>query len=166
VLTLAAFYWFWRAMMGEQGSGGAGERGSRGDSSLPRSLSPFLPCSLSPLRFFAAAGLFLGLGFHAYFASRGAPLIPAAFVIYLLLVAPSRLRGRWRGLALMAGVTTLVAAPLLLAVAAQPEAEGRVGELALPLVEARAGNFGLVIDHAVAADHDPRRVTRNGSTIS
>ena len=124
-LALPAFYFFWRAM----------ERKNKGSS----------------LRWFALSGLFLGLGFHAYFASRGAPLIPAAWVVYLLIVAPSRLRGRWRGLALLAGVTAIVALPLLLAVAAQPEAEGRVGELALPLIEARAGNFDLMLSHAAAA---------------
>lgn len=133
VLALAGFYFFWRVVIGEQGSKG-----------LP-------PRTPAPLRFFAVAGLFLGLGFHSYFASRGAPLIPAAFVGYLLLVAPSRLRGKWRELAVMAAVAALVALPLLLAVAAQPEAEGRVGELALPLIEARAGNLGPVVAHAVAA---------------
>lgn len=130
VLALAAFYWFWRAMEGRKR---AGEQGQ----------TPFLS--------FALSGLFLGLGFHSYFASRGAPLIPAAFVAYLLLVAPSRLRGKWRGLLVMAVVTAAVALPLFLAVAAQPEAEGRVGELALPLIEAQAGNFGPMLGHAVAA---------------
>ena len=122
VFALAAFYWFWRAMV------------------RPSSVIPF-----------AAAGLFLGLGFHTYFASRGAPLIPAAFVVYLALVAPGALRGRWRGLLVMAAVAGLVALPLVLAIAAQPAAEARVGELALPLIEARAGDFGRLLDHAAAA---------------
>lgn len=130
VLALAAFYWYWRAMESRRGEG---EKGG------------------SPLRPFALSGFFLGLGFHSYFASRGAPLIPVAFVAYLLLAAPGRLRGKWRGLLLMAGVALVVALPLLLAVAAQPEAEGRVGELALPLIEAQAGNFGPMIEHVVAA---------------
>ena len=129
VLALAAFFWFWKAM-----------RVTSDDS-----------CRHSSLVAFLFSGLFLGLGFHSYFASRGAALVPAAFVGYLLLVAPGRLRGKWRGLLLMAAVTAAVAAPLLLAVAAQPAAEGRVGEVAVPLVEARAGNFGPLVEHAVAA---------------
>lgn len=133
VLALAAFYFFWRAME---------------ITSLERSSFVTRHSSLVA---FLLSGLFLGLGFHSYFASRGAPLIPAAFVVYLLLVAPERLRDKWRGLVAMAIVTAAVALPLFLAVAAQPEAEGRVGELALPLIEARAGDFGLMIDHAVAA---------------
>jgi hypothetical protein len=51
----------------------------------------------------------------------------------------------------MAGTAALVALPLYLAIAAQPAAEARVGELALPLTEALAGDFGRLLDHAVAA---------------
>ncbi len=152
-LALVAFYCFWWGMeQGRKGERGKGRKGE-GQSAPPllRSSAPHPPFSPSPLLPFFLAGFFLGLGFHSYFASRGAPLIPAAYVVYLLVVAPGRLRGKWRGLALMAGVTVIVALPLLLAVAAQPEAEGRVGELALPLIEARAGDFGLIIDHAAAA---------------
>nr|HMT20080.1 glycosyltransferase family 39 protein [Promineifilum sp.] len=139
VLATAAFYWFWRAME------------LTNDEVHPSDIIRPAAGNRRPLAFFAVAGLLLGLGFHSYFASRGAPLIPAAFVVYLLLAAPSRLRGKWRGLLLMAGVALVTALPLLLAVAAQPEAEGRVGELALPLIEARDGNFELLVEHAVAA---------------
>ena len=143
VLALAAFHWFWRAMT----------TGPKTTDDRPQTTAELKTVVRRPssVVFFAAAGALLGLGFHSYFASRGAPLIPAAFVVYLLLAAPERLRGRWRGLLLMAAMTALVAAPLLLAVAAQPQAEGRVGEVALPLIEAQAGNFDLLIEHAVAA---------------
>ncbi len=173
VFALAAFYWFWRAMVGgEQGGRGAGEQGriarfasADANSAFARLASedadsardegrfpaPLLARSPAPLLPFAAAGLFLGLGFHSYFASRGAPLIPAAFVVYLALVAPGALRGRWRGLLVMAVVAGLAALPLYLAIAAQPAAEARVGELALPLIEARAGDFSRLRDHAAAA---------------
>jgi 4-amino-4-deoxy-L-arabinose transferase-like glycosyltransferase len=143
VLALAAFYFFWRAM--EQT---ADHRPQTADG--VNKIGAAVGSRRSAV-FFALSGLFLGLGFHSYFASRGAPLIPAAFVVYLLVAAPSRLRGKWRGLLLMAGVTALIALPLLLAVAAAPEAEGRVGELALPLIEARQGDFDLVIEHGMAA---------------
>ena len=173
VLALAAFYFLWQGLgfaAGEQGSGGAGERrpasplgksaatrhsppatrpasedadSARIDARPPRSPAPLLPCALS--------GLFLGLGFHSYFASRGAPLIPLAFLGYVALVAPGVLRRSRRGLLVMAGVAALVALPLTLAIAAQPAAEARVGELALPLTEALAGDFGRLLDHAAAA---------------
>lgn len=126
LLATLAFYFFWRAM-----DGAAGKR-------------------QSTYRF-AVAGLFLGLGFHSYFASRGAPLIPAAYLVYLIMFARSQVTQRWRGIGVMFAVTFLVALPLALAIAAQPAAEGRVGELALPLIEARRGDFSLIINHALAA---------------
>jgi len=162
VLALAAFYWFWQALTADRrpptDAGMTNDElrmtSSKTSEPVTRHSSLVTRIAVGGRRsavFFAAAGAFLGLGFHSYFASRGAPLVPAAFVVYLLLAAPQRLRGNWRGLLLMAVMTALVAAPLLLAVAAQPAAEGRVGEVALPLIEARAGDFGLLVDHAVAA---------------
>jgi 4-amino-4-deoxy-L-arabinose transferase-like glycosyltransferase len=126
LLATLAFYYFWRGMM----MGPGGQR---------------------YFRYFLAAGIFLGLGFHSYFASRGAPLIPLAFLVYVAVVAPDKIRQKWRGIAVMFFATLLVALPLLLAVAAQPEAEGRVGELALPVIEARQGNYDVIINHALAA---------------
>ena len=140
VFALAAFYWFWRAMVRTTDDGRRIIARASAAGGGPSSVVCF-----------AAAGLFLGLGFHSYFASRGAPLIPAAFVVYLALVAPGALRGRWRGLLVMAVVAGLAALPLVLTIAAQPAAEARVGELALPLIEARAGDFGRLRDHAAAA---------------
>lgn len=98
VLALPAFYFFWQGLF-------SGEKGKKEKG------APFHPFSPSPLLSFLIAGLFLGLGFHSYFASRGAPLIPAAFVVYLLLAAPARLRGKWRGLLVMAAATVVVALP-------------------------------------------------------
>ena len=149
-VALAAFYCFWTAMAGAS----AGKQGSKGarETRAPDGLfSPLHPRTPAPLRLFAASGLFLGLGFHSYFASRGAPLIPAAFLVYLLVVAPGVVRRNWRGLLVMAGTAVLVALPLYIAIAAQPEAEARVGELALPLIEARQGDFTRLVDHTVAA---------------
>ncbi len=174
-LALAAFYYFWAAITTADGrrptaaephTEGA-EKAESADEvralrPLPttRSLRALLASSLATPAtvgrrrsavLFAASGLFLGLGFHSYFASRGAPLIPAAFVIYLALVAPVMLKRTWRGLLLMAAVAAIVALPLYLSIAAQPAAEARVGELALPLIEARAGDLTRLIDHAIAA---------------
>lgn len=125
LLAVLAFFFFWRAIQSVAGN--------------------------RSMRHFAAAGVFLGFGFHSYFASRGAPLVPATFLVYLVLFAPEKIKRHWRGIFLMFATTFVVALPLALAVAAQPEAEGRVGELALPLVEAQQGSFNLIIEHAVAA---------------
>jgi len=151
-VALAAFYCFWAAITADHGPRTT-DHGQRGGTSRWRRLlaSDTVVRRPSSVVLFALAGLFLGLGFHSYFASRGAPLIPAAFLVYLALVAPEVLRRKWRGVVLMGGVATLVALPLYLAIAAQPAAEARVGELALPLIEARAGDFTRLINHAVAA---------------
>ena len=87
-------------------------------------------------------GLFLGLGFHSYFASRGAPLIPLAFLGYVALVAPGVLRRRWRGLLVMAGTAALVALPLYVAIAAQPAAEALRQQLS-----AEGARVGLSLIH-------------------
>ena len=162
VLALAAFWAFWQAMMadGRPPTTDRRQKWGREQNALPWNLEPGTWNLLGQrsavsgrpsVVFFAAAGLFLGLGFHSYFASRGAPLIPLAFLGYVALVAPGVLRRSWRGLLVMAGVAALVALPLTLAIAAQPAAEARVGELALPLTEALAGDFGRLLDHAAAA---------------
>lgn len=100
-------------------------------------------------RAFALAGVWIGLGFYVYFASRGVPLILLAFGGYLLLVARPLLWRHGRGLLLMFALAALLALPLFITLGRQPESEARVGELAVPLVEARAGNLAPLQDHVI-----------------
>jgi len=112
LLTLAAFYWFWRGW----------EQGQR--------------------RGYAAAALFMGLGFYTYFASRGVPLILVAFIGFHVVLTPA---GVWRRRLHLAGMfvlTAVAALPLILVLRAQPESEARVAELAVPIIAAREGDFG------------------------
>ncbi len=87
------------------------------------------------------ASIFMGLGFYTYFASRGVPLILIAFCFYAFLFARPIIMKRWRGLLLMFAVGLLMAIPLFITLSRQPESEARVAELAVPLVQARVGNF-------------------------
>ncbi|WP_420628366.1 ArnT family glycosyltransferase [Candidatus Leptofilum sp.] len=122
LLTLGAFYFFWRGF-------------KQGDWRLeiePRK---------SPISCYLVAALFINLGFYTYFAGRGVPLILLAFMGVVWLLARPYFRAHWRGWLLLLGATAVLAIPLILTLQAQPEAEGRVAELAVPLVEARAGNF-------------------------
>jgi 4-amino-4-deoxy-L-arabinose transferase-like glycosyltransferase len=137
VLALATFYFFLRGLgFGATNTwrislGAATKETTAGTNSAgARALVDFL-----------LAAVFMGLGFYTYFASRGVPLILLAFCIYLLLFARDRLRRRWPGLLLMFSLAALMAIPLLVTLAAQPESEARVTELAVPLVEARDGNL-------------------------
>ncbi len=125
-LVLPSFYCFWYGFqIARQGKGG-------GD------------------RAFVFAGLWLGLSFYTYFASRGVPLIFIAFAIYLLIVARPWLGRTWRGFALTMTVAIFVGLPLYQTLQNQPvEAEGRVEELAVPVVEARDGNFEPLWEHIV-----------------
>lgn len=98
---------------------------------------------------FALAGMFMGLGFYAYFASRGVPLIFMAFCLYLLLFSRSLIKRYWVGLLVMFGLGMIMAVPLLITLSNQPESEARVSELAVPLVEARLGNFEPLNQHII-----------------
>ncbi|MFQ5398216.1 MAG: ArnT family glycosyltransferase [Anaerolineae bacterium] len=119
LLVLMAFYTFWRGWTASQRRGSA----------------------------YLMTAVFMGLGFYTYFASRGMPLILIAFCGYLWLFARRTFLRQWRRLALMFGVTLLLALPLLITLGQQPESEARVAELAVPLVEAREGNFAPLWRH-------------------
>jgi 4-amino-4-deoxy-L-arabinose transferase-like glycosyltransferase len=126
VLVLATFYFFLRGL-------NLGESSHRSDR--------------SHLLDFILAGTFMGLGFYTYFAGRGVPLILIAFCIFAFLFARQLIIKRWRGLLLMFGLGLLLAVPLLVTLAQQPESEARVAELAVPIVEARVGNFDPLLRH-------------------
>ena len=96
---------------------------------------------------FLLAGIFMGLGFYTYFASRGMPLILLAFCIYLLLFARDLLGRHWRGILLTFVAAFLLALPLLVTLRQQPESEARVEELAVPLMAATEGDFGPLGEH-------------------
>jgi 4-amino-4-deoxy-L-arabinose transferase-like glycosyltransferase len=95
------------------------------------------------------AGVFLGLGFYVYFASRGVPVIVLAFAGAMGLVARPRLRRIWPGLLLMFVTTALVITPLFVVLGQQPSAEARVTEVGVPLNKALEGDFSLVIEYGL-----------------
>lgn len=118
LLTLAAFYFFWRGFLAQE-----------------KSLSHSRQMS------YLAAALFMALGFYTYFAGRGVPLILLAFMAVVWLLKRPSFWQQWRGWLMMLGVTTVLILPLIFTLQAQPESEGRIAELAVPLVEAQQGNF-------------------------
>jgi len=130
VFMLATFFFFLRGM----GIGYGGDQVKEQESSVIN-------------KNFLLAGLMMGLGFYTYFASRGVPFILLAVIAYIWLFHRPTISGRWKGIALMLGVAFLLALPLILTLLQQPESEARVSELAVPLVEARAGNFDPLGEH-------------------
>jgi hypothetical protein len=134
-LALVAFYFLWRAL--ENGA----STSPHAAAPPPRAGKARAPLRPAWLRDALLAGLFIGLGFYSYFAGRGVPLIVLAFAVYLALVARARLRRQWPRLAVTLGLAALLAVPLLVTLARQPESEARIAEVAVPLIEARQGNF-------------------------
>lgn len=128
VLTLAAYFFFIRGL-------------DIGRRLFGRPQHPWLD--------FLLAAVFMGLSFYSYFASRGVPLVLMAFLVYVFLFDRSKIGQYWRQLLVMFGLAFLMAIPLLVTLSRQPESEARVAELAVPLVEARSGNFTPLQDHVV-----------------
>jgi 4-amino-4-deoxy-L-arabinose transferase-like glycosyltransferase len=129
-LMLGAFLLLWR------GTGKAAVP-SAGDSGLGRRW----------IRPAVAAGFLLGVSFYTYFAARGLPLIVLALLGYWLLLDRPRLRRTWRGAALALTIGAGLAVPLVLSLPREPEVTGRVEELAVPLVEARQGDWQPLMHH-------------------
>jgi len=128
VLALITFFFFFRAL-------GIGDKTMR--SRQAHRLDSLL------------AGFFMGLSFYSYFSSRGLPLILLAFLVYLLIFKRTLVARNWKELLLMFVLAFLMALPLLVTLANQPESEARVSELAVPLVEARDGNFKPLQEHVL-----------------
>jgi 4-amino-4-deoxy-L-arabinose transferase-like glycosyltransferase len=98
---------------------------------------------------FTLSGVFMGLGFYTYFASRGLPLIVIAWAAYLLIWQRDLFSHVWRGFVLVLVVAVLISIPLVITLRAQPEAETRVNEVAVPLRDASEGNYTTLARYAV-----------------
>jgi hypothetical protein len=127
VTTLLSFWFLWRALPAQ----------SEGDQEQP-----------SGLRDFVLAGIFLGIGFYTYFASRGIPLILIVLGVYLFLWKRELWRASWRGLVVTFAIALVLAVPLVITLRQQPQAEERVGELAQPITDATNGNFTTMAQYA------------------
>jgi len=108
---------------------------------------------------FVAAGAILGLTFYTYFPARIMWVLFPTFLAYLALL---RRPVPWRGTALMLLVAGAIAAPLFAFLAARPEAEARLDQLATPLDAATEGNFEPLLDNALAS---LRTFTLTGDTL-
>lgn len=118
-LFVLAVFWFWR---GWQPAG-----------------QP--PGRAHPWRYFLLAGLLLGVTFYTYIPARILWALFPALLLYLALTDRPGLQRAWPGTLLMLATAGLVAAPLFLYLAAHPQAEVRLDQLAGPLVAAAELNF-------------------------
>jgi uncharacterized membrane protein len=95
----------------------------------------------SPITDYATAGLFLGLAFYTYIPARVLWLVFPLSLVYVALVARPLFPKTWRGVLFMLVLAGAVALPLLLYLAAHPEAEVRIRELSGPLTAVSQGNL-------------------------
>lgn len=98
-------------------------------------------------RSFLIAGVWLGVSFYTYFAARGLPLILLAASLYLLVIDRQRWQRTWRRQLLTLLVALILAVPLVVTLQRKEGADARVAEVAVPLVAARAGDFGQLRNH-------------------
>ena len=124
-LVLPCFYYLWRWLHQFKGH--------------------LIPTSLN--RSLILASLTLGAAYYTYFASRGVPLILAAFVAYIALVDWPTIRKSWKQWLIFAAISTLLAVPLYFSIQAQAGADARVAELAVPLIAMGEGDFGPLLEH-------------------
>lgn len=138
VFMLGAFYAFWRGLTDVPKDVEARE--SSAAANKDNRLGTF---------WFILAGLSLGVGFYTYFASRGVPVILLIFCLYLALFQRTVLKRRWKGVLFMFGLAAVMSLPLVITLMQQPDTEARVEELAVPLVQARDGDFTPLRQHIV-----------------
>lgn len=93
------------------------------------------------------SAVFLALGYYTYFASRGVPLILIAFFAYLAFTNWSTIKKTWQSLLIFFAFSTALAIPLYLSIQAQPGADARVAELAVPLIALGQGDFGPLFEY-------------------
>ncbi len=147
-LAGASLYAWWNAWEGEQRRGGAGEQGSGGvGKHRGVSQSPSLPVSQS--LWFIVAGILAGLSLHTYMAARALPIFYGLWTVYLLLFHRPRFKQVWRGIVLFWLLFMLVAAPLVIYLATNPQAEFRITEVDAPLRALRQGDFRPIVDNTL-----------------
>jgi hypothetical protein len=98
---------------------------------------------------FALAGALLGGHVYAYTPGRVMPFLPIALLLYLMLLAPRRMRRHWSGLLVLCLVTGLVITPLAAFLHIHPGAERRLEQLVGPLESLRRGDPGPVLEITV-----------------
>ncbi len=103
-----------------------------------------------PWHWYALSGLFLGLGFYTYMASRGMPLLYAGYLVATRLADRDRFQRVWRGTLVLLAVAVLVGAPLFIYLRLNPGLEQRIGQLGEAVVALGRGNvhplWGNIVD--------------------
>ncbi|MFT5196879.1 MAG: 4-amino-4-deoxy-L-arabinose transferase-like glycosyltransferase [Cellvibrionaceae bacterium] len=87
------------------------------------------------------AGVMLGLSFYTYIPARIMWLLLPGMLAYWLIFQRDIFRVTWRPTLATLGTMGVIASPLLIFLIRHPEAESRISDLAMPLLEAKNGNW-------------------------
>jgi len=130
-IWLPAAWWFWR--------------GVQAANKLQDGAKPWR----SYLPSFAVSGLFLGVSFYTYYASRVVWAVFPLFVIYLLIRKETRATFRriWPGLVMMLVIAALVASPLAAYLLTHPGIEMRMSSMMGSLRDLAAGKPQRILRH-------------------
>ncbi len=116
------------------------------DHALPGRLSR---CRLQSHRqkwhWYLLSGVFLGLSFYTYMASRGMPLMYLGSLAATALIDRHRFRLAWRGTLLLLVVAAVVGAPLFMYLWANPGLEQRIGQLGHAITALLQGDPGPMV---------------------
>ncbi len=107
----------------------------------------------SPILKFLLGGIFLGLSFYVYLPARVLWVLFPLLLLFWALTDRPLLWRAWRGTLVMLSTAVLVAAPLFLYLARNPQLEARVSELSAPLRAAAQGNFQPLLHNSLASLH-------------
>lgn len=140
-LTTLTAWAFWRVLT--NAGGRKQDAGCRvQDARLAVMRLPLASCILP--------GLLLGLTLYTYQPSRVVPLIYLVFAGFLALRQRALIKQNWRALSVFFGVTMIVALPLMVFLAAHPQAETGRAFQTEPIRALLSGNFQPAMDTAVA----------------
>ena len=139
---LLAFYVLWRGV-------DIGRRFTQihADRDVKISVHQRLSASKENGLWFTLAALALAAGLYTYFAGRIAPLIAAAFVVYLLLFHRRTFAATWQGWLWTGALTLVLFAPLGFYLAHRP-LEARLAVVGQPLLELLHGDPRLALQTA------------------
>ncbi|MCL4266648.1 MAG: hypothetical protein KJ069_25865 [Anaerolineae bacterium] len=137
LLFVLTVLFFWRALTRSPKL----EARSRKSESLISDIGHRITDHRSPITDYGIAGLCLGLTFYTYIPARILWLVFPLTLGYVALAARPLLARAWRGVLLMLVLAGILALPLFLYLAANPEAEIRIRELSGPLTAVTQGNL-------------------------
>lgn len=104
----------------------------------------------SPIFWFVISGVFAGLSFYTYMASRIVPIFYIAYSIYLLLFHRESLKRNSWGIIAFFMAYALVALPLASFLLMNQGAEARISEVDQPLRDLLLGEFQPAIENFIA----------------